>query len=169
MPHTLGGAAQDMRWIQLATLVTWFAASSCAAFAESVGPESVSAGCLGGFTGGGSGGIVKRDGTILRWSKATYRDTIKEEIVRSDLAEASSIFNQLEGMGFAEVSYGRHGNMTCSLTFNQGALSHTVSWEIGDPLAPGSVVTLALRIQRLAWPIDAQPRAAHQGDEADVE
>ena len=158
-----------MRWIQLATLVTWCAASSCAAFAESSGPDFVSAGCLGGFTGGGGGAIVKRDGAILRWSRATYRDAIKEEIVRFDLTEASTIFKQLEDTSFAEINYGKHGNMTCSLTLHRAASSNTVSWEFGDPLAPDSVVSLALRIQRLAWPTDSQPRAAQQGDEADVE
>jgi hypothetical protein len=144
-----------MRAIGLATVLIWHMFSAIPTLADSPVQDSATAGCSGGVTGGGSGGIVRADGTILRWSKATIRDVVTEEIVRSDLREAKGIFDQLEKLGFTTIHYSTHGNMTCFLRVQLEGSSHDVSWEAGDSKAPPSVVELALRILDLAWPGDS--------------
>jgi len=153
--YLLGGTTYAMRLIQVAMILAVFACLSAFALAESGTADSVSAGCSGGFTGGGSGAIIRRDGLILRWSRPTYRDAVEETILRSDPEEARSVFTQLDQMNFSSISYSKPGNMTCSVTFRQGPSSHAVSWEPGDPMAPSPVVDLAWRLQRLAWPVDS--------------
>ncbi len=148
----LGVTAKAMRSLRVAIILAIFAISSSSAVAESQTADSVISGCSGGFTGGGGGSIINRDGLLLRWSRATRRDEVKETVIRSDPKEVRRVFTQLEKMKFTSIKYNKFGNMTCFLTLRQGSSSHAVSWEFGDPLAPSQVVSLAMHLQQLGSP-----------------
>jgi hypothetical protein len=122
--------------------------------ADDTNKESLSYGCSGGFTGGGSGIVVYRDGEFQRWSKPTYRDPVEQSSVRSDRAAAGSLFAELERISFTSIRYHKVDNMTCSLTLRREGSTHAVAWPMGDPATPAEVVALVARMEQLAG---AQP------------
>jgi hypothetical protein len=141
-----------MRLPNVAIILALVAALSRAALAQSVEPGSISHGCSGGFTGGGGGVTVRSDGTILRWSRPTYRGAIEETVIRSDPAAARELFAQIDGMKFTNIHYNKAGNMTCQVVLRRGSTTHAVAWEPGDPSSPPRVLALASRLQHLGLP-----------------
>ena len=125
---------------------------------EDTQKESLSWGCSGGFTGGGDGVVVHRDGEIHRWSRPTYRDPVEQSFVRSDGAATRDLFAELERISFTGIHYNKVGNMTCSVTLRRDGSTHIVAWPIGDPAAPSEVVALASRMKQIArvQPIEPQ-------------
>jgi len=109
----------------------------------------VSSGCSGGFTGGGSGVVVHRNGEIHRWFQPTYRDPVEQSFVRLDLAAARELFAELDRINFTAIRYNKHGNMTCRVTLRQGDSTHDVEWPPGDPGAPSEVAALVSRMEKL--------------------
>ncbi len=144
-----------MRFLNVAIVLALLALPTPVALAQHDAERSISCGCSGGFTGGGSGVTVLWDGAILRWSRPTYRDSLEESLIRSDPRAARQFFAQLDEMNFTSIHYKKTGNMTCHLTLRQGSTTHAVAWEPGDSSAPPLVVALASRLQRLALPVES--------------
>lgn len=135
-------------------LFGWFSITAAA----EVNEESLSYGCFGGFTGGGGGAVVQRDGGIHRWSLSTYRDPVEQSFIRLDHAAAQDVFAEVERINFTGIRYNEPSNMTCEVTHRQGASTHTVAWGLGDPDAPSEVVALASRIEKIANVQPVEPK-----------
>ena len=138
-----------MRLTRVLLTVALFGGFSLTASAEA-NEESLSYGCSGGFTGGGGGVVVQRDGEIHRWSPPTYRHPVEQAFIRFDRAAARDVFAEVERINFTSIRYSKPGNMTCHVTLRRGASTHAVAWPTGDPDAPSRVVALASRIEKLA-------------------
>lgn len=145
-----------MRLAGIAIVLAILAALSPAALAESEDPRSISQGCSGGFTGGGGGVTVRSDGAILRWSRATYRDSVEESLIRWDTSATRRLFAEVDDSAFTSIRYSKFGNMTCQVILRRGTSSHAVSWEMGDPSAPSLATEIAARLERLARPVESE-------------
>ena len=145
-----------MRLPGRALIVAILAMISPTAIAQPETPRSVSYGCSGGFTGGGSGVTVRSNGTILKWSLPTAGGSIEESVIRSDPTAAQKLFKKLDEMNFTNIDYEKFGNMTCHLTLREGSTHHVVSWEIGDTSVPLQVATLSSDLERLALPVESK-------------
>ena len=150
-----------MQLTRVLLTVAFFGGFSVVALAE-VNQESLSCGCSGGFTGGGSGVVVHRDGAIHRWSRPTYRDPVEQSFVRFDRAAARDLFAELERIDFTSIRYSKPSNMTCRVTLRQGESTHAVAWPPGDAAAPSEVVALASRMEQIAQVQPVEPKAAAQ-------
>jgi hypothetical protein len=144
-----------MQLTRVLLTVAFFYGFSEVALAD-VNGESLSSGCSGGFTGGGGGVVVHRDGAIHRWSRPTYRDPVKQSFVRLDRAAAGELFAELERINFTSIRYKKPSNMTCEVTLRRGETTHAVAWPLGDAAAPSEVVALAARMEQIAQvqPVD---------------
>ncbi len=138
-----------MQLTRVLLTVAFFGGVSILASAE-VREESLSYGCSGGFTGGGSGVVVQRDGEIHRWSRPTYGDPVEQSFIRIDRAAARDLFAWVVRINFASIRYSKPSNMTCHVTLRQGGSTHAVAWPPGDPDVPSQVVALASRIEQIA-------------------
>jgi hypothetical protein len=145
-----------MQLTRILLLVGIFGQLSAIASAE-VNEESLSWGCSGGFTGGGGGVVVHRDGAIHRWSRPTYRDPVEQSFVRSDPAAARGLFDELQRIHFTSIRYNKPSNMTCHITLRQGESTHAVAWPLGDAAVPSELVALASRMKQIAQVAQVQP------------
>ena len=89
--------------------------------------DSITYGCAGGYTGGGSGVTVKRDGTITQWTSSLAAPN-KKVLGHRDVDFANEVFDKIAASNFLATDYNQPGNMTCSLTMTDATSSHTVSW-----------------------------------------
>ena len=156
-PGQFGGVGEVMRLTRVLLTVAFFGAFSAIASAE-VNEESLSCGCSGGFTGGGGGVVVQRDGGIHRWSRPTYRDPVEQSFVRFDRVAARDLFAQVERIKFTSIRYSKPSNMTCRVELRQGASTHVIAWPLGDPAAPSEVVALASRMEQIARVQPVEPK-----------
>ena len=100
--------------------------------------------CSGGFTGGGGGSIVTRDGRFYHWQRQTYASPQWMKFDRRDSARAAMLFAEAERIGFLRTDYDKPSNMSCSLSLVSGAKGHTVTWPInGAPRHIRAVAKLA--------------------------
>lgn len=88
--------------------------------------NSITYGCAGGFTGGGSGVKIISDGRILKWTSTI--DKISEQELRTDTDFTAEAFSRLEELNIMKVKYEQVGNFTCTLTLNKNDDSHSISW-----------------------------------------
>ena len=145
-----------MRLSGVATILALLSLFSPTALGQSEEPRSLSYGCSGGFTGGGSGVTVRSNGTILKWSLPSAGGSLEESVIRSDPTAAQRLFTQLDEMNFTNIDYKKFGNMTCYVTLREGSTTHEVSWEIGDTSVPSRVAALSSDLERLALPVESK-------------
>ena len=111
--------------------------------------DSISYGCYGGFTGGGGGVTVSRDGTIVRWSKPTYRDPV-ERTQTQNREGAMRLFALLEELDFEGIDFNHpHYNKHCSLTLEASGSEHTVSWGHGGFPVPPKIQRIVDELEQL--------------------
>jgi hypothetical protein len=115
-------------------LLSGFSASE-GATAE--GGDTISYGCSGGFTGGGSGVTVHRDGTVVHWSRPSDRDPVERSLTQHREG-AVRLFALFQEVKFESLDFNHpHGNWRCFLTLKMNAREHTVSWGDGRfPIPP---------------------------------
>jgi hypothetical protein len=145
-----------MRLPDAILILVLLAVFSPAATAQPVEPRSLSYGCSGGFTGGGSGVTVRSDGTVLRWSLPTFHGPMEETVIGSDPDAAREIFAQLNRMKFTSIDYNKPRNMTCHISLREGSTTHGVAWGDGDSSVPPLLVELASRLQRLRMQVESK-------------
>jgi hypothetical protein len=100
--------------------------------------DLLSCGCGGGFTGGGQGGVIHRDGRILRWTMAQAGAERVETSLPENPDAVAKLFELIEKLRFEEIVFDHpHFNMRCSLTLTKNGSDHSVSWGDGNyPLPP---------------------------------
>jgi hypothetical protein len=116
-------------------------AAACAGAARAPVPviQAVSAGCSGGFSGGGEHTTLTRNGSLYRVRRVTAGTPSESTLVRRDTALARDIFARLDAMRFLEIKFSEPANMTCSLSVRADTLDHAVAWGIGTDKAPQAV------------------------------
>ena len=124
---------------------------------ESRSVDTVRVGCSGGYTGGGSGNTLTRDGQLAAYQRKTWRrDSVTHLPLRRDSAAATTVFAALEDVRFRALRYSKVGNMTCVLTLHDRDGEHDVTWPMGRPpraLAPVlAALERAFRHDRRQWP-----------------
>lgn len=95
----------------------------------------IRSGCSGGFTGGGSGYEIHRDGSISSWRTDSWKASPDTTVIRNDKAAVGRLFSPFEEAGFSRINLNEPGNMTCFLTLESEGKNHTVSWS-QKPLQP---------------------------------
>ena len=122
-------------------LVIAVSTAACAGAARAPVPviQLVSAGCSGGFSGGGEHTTLTRDGSLYRVRQVTAGTPSESTLVRRDTALARDVFARLNEMRFLEINFAEPANMTCSLTVRADTLDHAVAWGIGTDKAPQAV------------------------------
>jgi len=134
-------------------VVTGSLAMGACLFAGSAAAEpeaSVTAGCVGGISGGSFGVTIRRGGEIVRWHTSSRHEEPEEFPLESNLESTAALFGELDAIGFEQIDYQEKGDMTCSLSSGGGSnATHRVSWPIGDSEAPAKVTALARRIRAL--------------------
>lgn len=115
--------------------------SACAGAARAPVPviQMVSAGCSGGFTGGGNHTTLTRDGSLYRVRQVTAGTAAESTLVRRDTALARDVFARLDEMRFLQINFSEPSNMTCSVSVRADTLIHAVAWGINTDAAPKAV------------------------------
>lgn len=88
--------------------------------------DFISYGCSGGFTGGGNGVKIVRDGNVYKWSSTPGK--VVEKALRTDVKFTSEAFSRLDKLEISTLKYNEVGNFTCTLTTQQSGNSHVISW-----------------------------------------
>ena len=88
--------------------------------------ETITYGCSGGYTGGGSGVKVINDGRIFKWTSTLEK--VSEEELKNDIKLADEAFSRLKKLNITNINYNNPGNYTCTLTVQKNGTSHSVSW-----------------------------------------
>jgi hypothetical protein len=101
--------------------------------------QTVSAGCSGGFTGGGNHTTLTRDGSLYSVRQVTAGTPSESTLVRQDTALARDVFARLDEMRFLEINFSEPSNMTCSVSVRADTLEHAVAWGINTDAAPKAV------------------------------
>ena len=128
-----------------------------AAVAASRSEDSVRVGCSGGYSGGGSGNTLTRDGQLSAYQRKTWRrDSITHAPLRRDPEGATTVFAALESIRFRALRFNEIGNMTCVLALHDSNGEHAVTWLMGRPPAELDPVLAALKRafgdDRRLWP-----------------
>ena len=107
--------------------------AACAGAARAPAPviQTVSAGCSGGFSGGGEHTTLTRDGSLYRVRRVTAGTPSESTLVRRDTALARDVFARLDEMRFLQIKFSEPANMTCSLSVRADTLEHAVACGIG--------------------------------------
>lgn len=119
--------------------------------------DTVSVGCSGGTTGGGSGNTLTRGGQLAAYQQATFRrESITQTPLRRDSAAATRVFATLERVRFRALRFNKPDNMTCYLALQDRDGTHSVSWPMGQPpkeLEPAlAALKRAFGDDRRMWP-----------------
>lgn len=97
------------------------------------GFQELSAGCLGGVTGGGTGVTLFKSGALYRWSQADHRSEQRDSaLIRTDSVLAGRLRSQLVKARFRELTVSEPANMTCFLKARDGPEAHELAWPMGD-------------------------------------
>lgn len=128
-----------------------------AAGVESRSVDTVRVGCSGGYTGGGSGNTLTRDGQLAAYQRKTWRrDSVTHLPLRRDPAAATTVFAALEDVRFRALRFDEPGNMTCVLALHDRDGEHAVTWPMGHPPRELEPVLAALKrafgSDRRLWP-----------------
>jgi hypothetical protein len=117
---------------------------------------SVRIGASGGFTGGGSGHVIMKDGTVHAWSQIVPSDSTATKDFGKASAEAMTALRRaLADPALRTLHHDATGNMTGSLDWFDGTKMHHWSWaeKIGDldlppPPARARAAATAVRTAR---------------------
>ncbi len=131
-------------WLARASLaIVVLAAACCNKQASKTASDeqvwSVRIGASGGFTGGGSGHLILKDGTVRTWSQMVPTEAIEVKDFGKATPEAMTALRRaLEDPALRDVKYDATGNMTGSLDWFDGTKLHHWSWaeKIGDMVLP---------------------------------
>ena len=109
-------------------------AKHAAAGAVSGPAWAVRIGSQGGFTGGGSGYVVRSDGTVFSWSRITPQDSITTRAAGVASGETlRALHAALESLDASKAVLARTGNMTVFLEWIEAPGPHRWSWPEGAP------------------------------------
>ena len=108
-------------WKSSLCLVLSFFGSSCKSQTD-----SITYGCSGGFTGGGSGVKIISDGSVIKWTSTI--DEISEQQLRRDQELTDEAFSRLEELNIHALDYQQLGNFTCTLSVKKGNHQYSISW-----------------------------------------
>jgi hypothetical protein len=103
--------------------------------------QELSAGCLGGITGGGRGVTLFHSGALFKWTqlgaKSEERDSV---LVRQDSTMATRLHRQLVRARFRDLTALQPADMSCFLYVRDSLGAHEIVWPIGSETAlPGAV------------------------------
>lgn len=108
--------------------------------------DTVRVGCSGGYTGGGSGNTLTRDGQLSAYQHESWRrDSITHAPLRRDPEAAKTVFAALESIRFRALRFNEISNMTCVLALHDSKGEHSVTWLMGRPPAELAPVLSALQ------------------------
>jgi carboxymethylenebutenolidase len=110
----------------------------------------LSAGCLGGFTGGGRGVTLFPSGRLFRWSQPRHVSAERDSVlVKVDSGLAARLQRRLEGAKFQQIELHQPGNMSCFLSASEGSATHEAVWPINqDERLPGPVRSIYQELMR---------------------
>lgn len=121
---------------------------------------SLRIGSQGGFTGGGSGHLLRSDGTVTKWSRVTPQDSTTTEAAGT--ASAESILElkaALESLGASQIEYASSGNMTVFIEWMAPPAPRRWSWPEGP--AGAKIPDPVQRVYAAALAAVASARPAH--------
>ena len=119
---------------------------------------SVRLGASGGFTGGGSGHLILKDGTVRTWTQVVPSDSIAVKDFGKATPEAMAALRRaLEDPALRKLQHAATGNMTGTLDWFDGSTMHHWSWaeRVGDAGLPPPLArarTAAMTAVRTAKP-----------------
>lgn len=97
-------------------------------------PWSVRIGSQGGFTGGGSGHLLRSDGTVLAWSRVTPQDSLTTQAAGVASRELLGVLHAaLASLAASNTVFERTGNMTVFLEWIAAPAPRRWSWPEGTP------------------------------------
>lgn len=146
-----------MRSIALAGLILLLVTTACSNRRTGGGKPldderawSVRIGAAGGFTGGGSGHLILKDGTVRAWSQVVPADSITvKEIGKASPEAMAALRRALEDPALRALRYEATGNLTGSLDWFDGTRMHHWSWaekvgtiDLPPPLARARIATM---------------------------
>lgn len=123
-------------------------------------PWSVRIGSQGGFTGGGSGHLLRSDGAVLSWSRVTPQDSVTTQAAgMMDGESLRALHTSLDSLAASKAVFERTGNMTVFLEWIEAPALRRWSWPEGtsDDKIPAPV----LRAYFAARAAIAAARPAH--------
>jgi hypothetical protein len=100
---------------------------------------SVRLGASGGFTGGGSGHFILKDGTVRAWMQVVPSDSIAvKDFGKASPAAMAALRRALADPALRDLRYDAAGNMTGTLDWFDGKTMRRWSWaeKIGDAGLP---------------------------------
>jgi hypothetical protein len=109
---------------------------------DGLGVWVVEVGSQGGFTGGGSGYIVRSDGTVVAWSRVTPDDPVQMEDPRQASPEAlAALRRAMVDPELETLQMAKSGNMTSFLVRRLDGKERRWSWpeRVRDPDVPASL------------------------------
>jgi hypothetical protein len=90
---------------------------------------SVRIGSQGGFTGGGSGQVIRSDGSVESWSQITPDEkSTQEPAGHADAPALDALFRAMNSPEMRALQYHEAGNMTTFLEWQQGTEVRSWSW-----------------------------------------
>jgi len=90
---------------------------------------SVRIGASGGFTGGGSGHLILKDGTVRAWSQVVPSDsTAVQDFGKATPEAMAALRRALDEPALRALRHDATGNLTGSLDYFDGTNMHHWSW-----------------------------------------
>lgn len=124
-------------------------------------PWSVRIGSQGGFTGGGSGHLLRSDGTVLAWSRVTPQDSVETHTAGMTSGESlRALHAALESLAASKTEFASSGNMTVFLEWMEAPAPRRWSWPAGTSDAKIPAPVHHAYLAALAAVADARPAAS---------
>lgn len=121
---------------------------------------SLRIGSQGGFTGGGSGHLLRSDGTVTKWSRITPQDSITTAAAGTASTESiQALQAALESLGASRTEYTSTGNMTVFMEWMAAPVPRRWSWPEGPSGA--KIPDPVQRVYAAALAAIASARPAH--------
>lgn len=113
--------------------------------------DKIESGCHGGFSGGGGGTSIHRDGKIYSWSLNNASGARNETLLKESKADFDLLMQQLDNIGFRNIDFDKPSNMTCFIRlYRQNQRIHSVVWPWGSNAVPKSVADIYEQIGAIA-------------------
>lgn len=133
------------RWVVCllgAGLVVWPAGAGCSPSAQPSQPQAaweVRIGSRGGLTGGGSGHLIRSDGTVSAWMEPVAGGRVTTKLLgRASPAALRELEQALGAPALRALQYRQAGNMTNFLEWRLDSAVREYSWpeQVGAPPPP---------------------------------